>query len=251
MDLIIRLKQNHNIKFVTFHKTYHHFNFIHNFIIINNSKPYPSQITSCCRCYPNAFPTERRTLPKRGRISPRTDILTSRLMIKPESSCHKLTALRDLITSMRIMLWDTRLVSRSFFKTSLAAKVIQYSRSSAIKLSVYIFFRWGCQFSEFRKTVRKTVKFRSILRPGRYSDIKAYYQIRVKLSQNEIITGTDYVNANYFMGYQVSFKVIFVKHHLQQRSLICVFFTMGMLVFWVKIKLVSVLRPKNERHQDI
>lgn len=39
---------------------------------------------------------------------------------------------------------------------------------------------------------------------NRYPDIKAYDQTRVKLSQIDSITGSDYINANYVMGYQVS-----------------------------------------------
>ncbi|PZC80371.1 hypothetical protein B5X24_HaOG214789 [Helicoverpa armigera] len=37
---------------------------------------------------------------------------------------------------------------------------------------------------------------------NRYPDIKAYDQTRVKLSQIDSITGSDYINANYVMGYQ-------------------------------------------------
>ncbi|CAH0697580.1 unnamed protein product [Spodoptera exigua] len=37
---------------------------------------------------------------------------------------------------------------------------------------------------------------------NRYPDIKAYDQTRVKLSQIDGITGSDYINANYVMGYQ-------------------------------------------------
>ncbi|CAH0731592.1 unnamed protein product, partial [Brenthis ino] len=37
---------------------------------------------------------------------------------------------------------------------------------------------------------------------NRYPDIKAYDQTRVKLSQQDGITGSDYINANYVMGYK-------------------------------------------------
>ncbi|XP_052753024.1 tyrosine-protein phosphatase 69D isoform X2 [Galleria mellonella] len=37
---------------------------------------------------------------------------------------------------------------------------------------------------------------------NRYPDIKAYDQTRVKLSQIDSITGSDYINANYVMGYR-------------------------------------------------
>uniref|UniRef100_A0A2A4JKP1 protein-tyrosine-phosphatase n=1 Tax=Heliothis virescens TaxID=7102 RepID=A0A2A4JKP1_HELVI len=40
---------------------------------------------------------------------------------------------------------------------------------------------------------------------NRYPDIKAYDQTRVKLSQIDSITGSDYINANYVMGYQITF----------------------------------------------
>lgn len=42
---------------------------------------------------------------------------------------------------------------------------------------------------------------------NRYPDIKAYDQTRVKLSQIDSITGSDYINANYVMGYQVSYSL--------------------------------------------
>lgn len=37
---------------------------------------------------------------------------------------------------------------------------------------------------------------------NRYPDIKAYDQTRVKLAQIDSVTGSDYINANYVMGYQ-------------------------------------------------
>ncbi|XP_062532625.1 tyrosine-protein phosphatase 69D isoform X2 [Bombyx mori] len=43
---------------------------------------------------------------------------------------------------------------------------------------------------------------------NRYPDIKAYDQTRVKLSQIDSITGSDYINANYVMGYQDRKKFI-------------------------------------------
>ncbi|XP_059057740.1 tyrosine-protein phosphatase 69D [Achroia grisella] len=43
---------------------------------------------------------------------------------------------------------------------------------------------------------------------NRYPDIKAYDQTRVKLSQIDSITGSDYINANYVMGYKESKKFI-------------------------------------------
>lgn len=39
---------------------------------------------------------------------------------------------------------------------------------------------------------------------NRYPDIKAYDQTRVKLSQIDSIVGSDYINANYVMGYKVN-----------------------------------------------
>lgn len=39
---------------------------------------------------------------------------------------------------------------------------------------------------------------------NRYPDIKAYDQTRVKLAQVDSIVGSDYINANYVMGYKVS-----------------------------------------------
>lgn len=43
---------------------------------------------------------------------------------------------------------------------------------------------------------------------NRYPDIKAYDQTRVKLSQIDGITGSDYINANYVMGYKVCVTVL-------------------------------------------
>lgn len=43
---------------------------------------------------------------------------------------------------------------------------------------------------------------------NRYPDIKAYDQTRVKLSQVDSIAGSDYINANYVLGYKERKKFI-------------------------------------------
>ncbi|MCL4126335.1 UNVERIFIED_CONTAM: hypothetical protein GTU68_009112, partial [Idotea baltica] len=72
---------------------------------------------------------------------------------------------------------------------------------------------------------------------NRYPDIKAYDQTRVKLSQVNGILGSNYINANYVMGYKERKKFIcaqgpmdstvndFWRMIVEQRSSLCIMLT--------------------------
>lgn len=68
---------------------------------------------------------------------------------------------------------------------------------------------------------------RENLHKNRYPDIKAYDQTRVKLAQIDSIAGSDYINANFVVGYKERKKFIcaqgIVVYYLDQISLIISF----------------------------